>query len=221
MLKCRNFFLLPVIIGYFLLFYSLSASAQDFDAALLTLQKQWAKANYQTDEKQLETVFKKLKQQAQTLVDKYPKKAEPLIWQAIILSSDAGKNGGLSALGKVKKARQLLLQAEKINPNALDGSIYTSLGSLYYQVPGWPIGFGDDEQAEKYLKKALEINPKGIDPNYFYADFLLDQKRYKEAKNYFDRAFNAPPRATRPIADQGRKDEIKAKLKALQEELKE
>jgi hypothetical protein len=55
-----------------------------------------------------------------------------------------------------------------IDPRALQGSAYTSLGSLYYQVPGWPIGFGDDKRAEAMLLKALEINPDGIDPNYFY-----------------------------------------------------
>ena len=48
-------------------------------------------------------------------------------------------------------------------------------GFPYYQVPGWPVGFGDDEKAEQLLKQALAINPTGIDPNFFYGDFLLDQ----------------------------------------------
>ena len=93
-----------------------------------------------------------------TLVESYPDRAEPKIWLAIALSTDAGINGGLSALGEVKEARRLLESAEKIDPAALDGSIYTSLGSLYYQVPGWPIGFGNDDKAEAYLKQALAIN---------------------------------------------------------------
>ncbi|MDA1382172.1 hypothetical protein PCI56_27515 [Plesiomonas shigelloides subsp. oncorhynchi] len=53
----------------------------------------------------------------------------------------------------VKEAKASLEKALKQNPNALDGSAYTSLGSLYYKVPGWPVGFGDDEQAERLLKK--------------------------------------------------------------------
>ena len=69
----------------------------------------------------------------------------------------------------VCSSKNLLLQAEKIDSNALNGSIYTSLGSLYYKVPGWPIGFGDNSKALIYLKKALQINPNGIDANYFYA----------------------------------------------------
>jgi Tfp pilus assembly protein PilF len=50
-------------------------------------------------------------------------------------------------------------------------------GALYYQVPGWPIGFGDKDKANELLKKALALNPDGIDPNYFYGDFLLKEKK--------------------------------------------
>jgi tetratricopeptide (TPR) repeat protein len=191
------------------------AHSQSMDEAILQLQKEWAVANYQTAEDDLEKTFEALVKKAEEMVKKYPDTAEPLIWNAIIVSSDAGKNGGLSALGKVKTARKLLLEAEKINSDALDGSIYTSLGSLYYQVPGWPIGFGDDKQAEKYLKKALDINPDGIDPNYFYADFMLEEGNKEEARKYFNKALAAPARPNRPVADKGRRDEIHAKLKTL------
>ena len=68
----------------------------------------------------------------------------------------------------------------------LNGSVYTSLGSLYYQVPGWPIGFGSDKKAESYLKKALAVNPDGMDPNYFYGDFMLQEKKnYSEERVLF------------------------------------
>ncbi len=120
--------------------------------------------------------------------------------------------GGLGALGKVKEARRLLEAALQIDATVLDGSAYTSLGSLYYQVPGWPIGFGDDEKAESNLKKALAINPDGIDPNYFYGDFMLEQDNYSEAVRYLEKASAAPPRPDRPLADLGRKREISAKL---------
>lgn len=189
--------------------------ANNLDETVHDLQKQWAIANYETVEADLEKAFEELTAKAEQAVTSFPDKAEPLIWNAIIVSSDAGKNGGISALGKVKKARKLLLQAEKINPDALNGSIYTSLGSLYYQVPGWPLGFGDDDEAEKYLKKALSLNPTGIDPNYFYGDFMLEEGKYQEAKEYFNKALNAPARPQRPLADKGRRGEIEAKLKKI------
>lgn len=190
--------------------------ANTLDETIHTLQQEWAIANYKTSESELESAFEKLTAKAQEAVNTYPEKAEPLIWNAIIVSSDAGKNGGFGALGKVKEARVLLLKAEKINPNALHGSVYTSLGSLYYQVPGWPLGYGDDEQAEKYLQKALSMNPDGIDPNYFYGDFLLENGKHQEAKTYMEKALNAPARKERPLADEGRRGEISAKLKIIE-----
>ena len=198
-----------------LLLLNNSIYANNLDDAIHDLQKQWAIANYETAEDDLDKAFEALTVKAEQTVAQFPDKAEPLVWNAIIVSSDAGKNGGFGALGKVKKARKLLLAAEKINPDALNGSIYTSLGSLYYQVPGWPIGFGDDDEAEKYLQKALAMNPDGIDPNYFYGDFLLDQGKSDEAIVYFNKALNAPARAARPLADKGRRGEIEEKLKTI------
>ena len=101
----------------------------------------------------------------------------------------------------------------------LNGSIYTSLGSLYYQVPGWPIGFGNDDKAEKYLKKALALNPDGIDANFFYGDYLLEEGRYQEAVAALEKALHAPARPEREIADAGRRAEIQAKLKQAKDEL--
>jgi len=193
-----------------------SVFANALDETIHSLQKEWAIANYKTSESELEKAFEKLTIKAQDAVVAYPDNAEPLIWNAIIVSSDAGKNGGFGALGKVKEARVLLLKAEKINSRALHGSVYTSLGSLYYQVPGWPLGYGDNDQAEIYLKKALSINPDGIDANYFYGDFLLENGNYQEAKTYMNKALKAPSRQTRPLADAGRRSEINAKLKIIE-----
>ena len=103
----------------------------------------------------------------------------------------------------------MLEQAEKIKADALQGSVYTSLGSLYYQVPGWPIGFGDNDKARSYLQRARAINPNGIDPNYFYGDFLIEQNQNAEAIKVLEQALRAPARPDRPVADWGRREEIK------------
>jgi tetratricopeptide (TPR) repeat protein len=199
-------------------FFSFSTFA-DMPADIADIQQAWAKANYDTPEDQQEKVFETLVKQARDIVAAHPDKAEPKIWLAIVLSTDAGVTGGFGALGKVKEARKFLEEAEAIDATVLDGSVYTSLGSLYYQVPGWPIGFGNDDKAEQYLKKALEANPDGIDPNYFYADFMLEEGKPAEAKKYFQKALAAPARPNRPLADQGRKGEIAVKLSKVNEQL--
>lgn len=183
------------------------------------LQGRWAEINYQLPEKQREAAFAKLSEQAQQAVAAEPKAAELLIWRGIILSTYAGAKGGLGALGLVKQAKASLEQALAEDPQALAGSAYTSLGSLYYQVPGWPVGFGDDDKAEAMLKRALSINPDGIDPNYFYADFLQRNQRYAEAKAALQKALQAPARPGRELADQGRREEVEALLAKVQSEL--
>ncbi len=185
---------------------------------LKLLQTRWAEINYQVPAAEKETDFAKLSAQAATMVRQDPA-AELLIWQGIILSTYAGAKGGLGALDLVKQAKGSLEQAIKVDPAALDGSAYTSLGALYYQVPGWPVGFGDDEQAEVLLKKALTMNPDGIDPNYFYGDYLAREKRYSEARVVLEKALAAPDRPGREVADSGRRAEVKALLAKVQSEL--
>ena len=109
----------------------------------------------------------------------------------------------------VKSARKDLERSIDIDGNALQGAASTTLGSLYYHVPGWPIGFGSDTKAEKYLRRGLEIAPEDIDANYFYADFLFQSGEYKAALQYSERALNAVPRPGRELDDEGRRAEIR------------
>lgn len=196
--------------------FALSDNGQ---AQLHQLQTRWAEINYQTPEKQREEAFAKLVTQADAALASEPKAPELLIWRGIILSTEAGAKGGLGALGLVKEAKASLEQALAIDPQALAGSTYTSLGSLYYQVPGWPIGFGDDEKAEKMLTQALAINPDGLDPNYFYGDFLQRQKRYEEARAALEKALAAKDRPGRELADNGRRAEATALLQQVESKL--
>jgi Tfp pilus assembly protein PilF len=106
-----------------------------------------------------------------------------------------------------------------IDPRALDGSAYTSIGTLYYKVPGFPLGFGDKDKARAYLQKALQLDPAGIDQNYFYADYLYEQGDYRDALQYAERAAHAPPRPTRASADRGRHQEVDALAEKIKRKL--
>lgn len=183
--------------------------------AVRTIQNQWAEAMYHTTGDTKEAELEKLANQSRNLVAIHAQDADAYVWEGIILASYAGAKGGLGALSLVKEAKSALEKAIELNPDAMNGSAYTSLGSLYYQVPGWPLGFGDDEQAEKLLKKGLSINPTGIDPNYFYGDFLYRQKRYDEAQKVLETALKAAPREGRALADEGRRGEINKLLEEV------
>jgi tetratricopeptide (TPR) repeat protein len=192
---------------------AIPAFAQDapFATELTDIQQGWEQANYQAanageKQRQLEA----LSARSEALARKYPRHAEPLVWEGIVLSSYAGAKGGLGALSLAKKSRDCLLEATRIDPAALRGSAYTSLGALYYKVPGWPIGFGDEEKASDFLNKALALNPDGMDPNYFFAELLYEQGEYSRSMQHLQKALAAPPRPDRPVADAGRRAEINA-----------
>lgn len=211
--------LLPLVLLSSITFSNLLIADEKLDAGIANIQHEWAKANYSTPKDAQEEAFKKLMEQAHQFSEKNANAAQALVWEAIANAGYAKAKGGLGALKYAEKARDLLLSAEKADPNVLQGSVYTSLGSLYYKVPGWPIGFGDKNKAKAYLEKALQINPDGIDPNYFYADFLSERGEYEKAIPYYEKALAAPARQGREDADVGRKAEAEEGLKAAKKKL--
>ena len=200
------------------LFILLSVCSPGFAATSVPqLQKDWAVANYELQRDEQEQAFELLIEKASNAVAMEPNDAELLIWKAIIESTYAGKASGFTALSLVKSARADLEAAMEIDPMALNGSAYTSLGALYYQVPSWPIAFGSSKKARKLLEKAIEVNPDGIDSNYFYGAFLVEEKDYDSARQMLTKAMDAPARPGRELADSGRRAEIRELLSQLDE----
>ena len=197
------------ILAFMFIFSPMMAMADWVDDMKL-MQDQWAKFNYLTSKSSKQEGLEQLLDIANEKLAIYPDQPEILIWHAIIEASYAGSLSAINptALGYVKSAKKHLEEAIDIDGDVLDGSAYTSLGSLYYQVPGWPIGFGDTDKANEYLKKGLALNPNGIDSNFFYADFLIDKGEIEEAKVYLTKARKAPSRPGREDADQGRRIEV-------------
>jgi len=191
----------------------------DLTSEIHALQTSWAQANYVLKGDVQINAFENLIKQAEATTNNYSDKAESWIWLGIIQSTYAGKAGPLDALSYAKAAKVSLEKAMNIDASALNGSAYASLGTLYSKVPGWPLGFGDDDKASAFLKKAVEVNPKGIDSNYFYADYLLEEDKYQAARKYLLIAQAAPERHDRPLADKGRQQEISTLLKKVNEEL--
>ncbi len=193
------------------------ARAADMEQGLREIQQRWAEANYRLEGGEQKDAFEALAEDAAALVAAHPDRAEPLVWQGIVLSTYAGVKGPFGAMSLAKKSRDALHAAEKLDPTVLRGSVYTSLGALYYKVPGGFIGFGDKDRAREYLEKAIAMNPDGIDPNYFYGEFLYEEKDYEAARRALEHALEAPARSDRTLADQGRREEIRELLARVEE----
>jgi len=202
-----------------LLSIQVSPAWADLNTEITLLQKRWAQVNYQFEGKNQLSAFESLLADANAMSKKYPDAAPAWLWTGIIKSTYAGAKGGLGALKLAKASKADLEHAIEIEPQVMNGSAYASLGTLYFNVPGWPLGFGDDDKAEQLLLKALAINPDGIDSNYFYADYLFNEDRYLEAEKFLLKAQAAPKRPNRPLADAGRQKEISAALIKVREAL--
>jgi tetratricopeptide (TPR) repeat protein len=190
------------------------------NADILRIALDWEHIKFEVenaDEQEMKMAA--LAEHAGTLVQQYPNQPEPTIWLGILISEQASmaneNSSPVKALRLALKARDILTEAEKVDPTALDAGAPTSLGVLYYRVPSFPLGFGDKTKARHLLQEATINAPNGLDANYFYGDFLFQQKEYPEAAKVLKHALALPAHPERPIWDHSRRlviQELLAKL---------
>ena len=200
-----------------LLLLSPQSFAESLNDSLQRIESEWASIYYSTPKQKQGPAYCQLLDKTIHLSRQHPNNAEPIIWEAIVKATNADHQDAVSALESIHDARDLLLKAIEINPQAMDGSAYVTLGTLYYMAPKWPIGFGDEETAQKMLQTGLKINPNGIESNYFYGDFLLSNNNFNEAEKYFKRALAIPARAEQFYADNQLKEQARIALKNTHE----
>jgi tetratricopeptide (TPR) repeat protein len=199
---------------------ALAADPSPMDAELRPIESEWARITYQvTDGDEKEKQLQGLADAASGVTARYPNRAEPIIWEGVIASSEARYAGPFGALGFAKRARDLFEKAGRLDYSALDGAVPTSLGALYYMVPGFPLGFGDNGKARRYLEQGVEISPRGLDSNFFYGDFLYRTGQYGKAAAVLKQALDAPADRERPVWDAGRRAEIRMLLAKVDQKL--
>jgi tetratricopeptide (TPR) repeat protein len=194
--------------------YHGKADEENVQEVVHRLEAEWEDIFYRQPKDQHAKRFKELLERVHQVSETHSSSAEPLVLEAIVLCTYAGAEFGFSALTKVKQARKLLRRAIDIDPRAMEGSAYVTLGNLYYRLPGWPISFGDNDVARQYLQVALKLFPDALDANYFYGDFLLNQGEYEQAIIYLERAEQAPIRPHMALSDAKLKEEVHTALLA-------
>lgn len=182
-----------------------------------TFERQWAICQYQTS---LNTAqikcYEHLIRQIKQLQTQHQDDLTLKTLHAINLASLAGVDDAPSPLKLIREAKDTLQEVINKDPSTLHSAAYVILGALYYRAPGWPISFGDNDKAEKYLKKAIAIHPENLTTLYFYADFLATQGKKKEAITYLNNALKLDISSNRTIANAGRKADIQRLLDKLQ-----
>jgi thioredoxin-like negative regulator of GroEL len=200
----------------FLILFAGPLSASELNNSLVSLENEWAATYYQASEAQQRQAYPQLLIKAADLVKRYPQAAEAKIWLATVMVSNAAVESSLTVLATLDSAKVLLEEAISQNPTALNGAAYLTLGTLYYMVPGWPVSFGDTQVAEQILKTSLQINPQGVDANYFYGDYLLRQERVAEAEVFFHKAVQVSVRKQQLLNDTQLQQQAKLALANIQ-----
>ncbi len=207
-------FILTVIISV-----SLNASSAKMDAAMQPLKQEWAEIKYTIAEKQKRSQLESLIKRVDAVAASYPNEVQPIVWRGTMLSTMASLKSGFSALSSAKKAKKDLELALRQDASAEKGYAHVILGALYSRVPGKPIGFGSKEKAKHHLLTALQMDPDGLDANFFYGEFLLEQGEFVAAKKYFEVAQKSPVNLENKTLDIGRRQEIAKAMSVVNQKL--
>jgi len=173
--------------------------APNLEREFFEIAQGWDQARYAIqDEPAQLAALRELARRTEVLAQQFPNVARIRVWQGILLAGEADDSDWLAALRLANDSQRILLATEhEPLDRATTALLETALGALYAQTPQFPVAFGDRALAEAHLRRGLEADPAGLEPNYYYADFLYRQHRYDEA----ERALNNPWRRSRaPVA---------------------
>jgi hypothetical protein len=165
----------------------LATAAAPVDDAVAELQRDWEVIRYQTPAAEREKRFEALAARAHQASERFPGRAEPLVWEGIIVSSWAGEKGGLGALSLAKQAKAMYEAVDRDRrPARSTDRPTTAWGSCTTRCPAGRSASATRTRQRDLIQKALAINPKGIDPNFFYGEFLIETKHPEEAVTYLE-----------------------------------
>ncbi len=194
-----------------LLLTPMNSFADTINAKVLELQNGWDHISFEiNNNRQQKKAIRDLSTVAINYSNQYPDSAEIKAWAGIIISTEAGfyRLNVVKALKTATLAKDILEEALLLDPNVINGGVYSSLGLLYNEVPGSPIGFGDKDLAKNFLTKALKISPNGMISNFFNGQYYFKKKKYSAALQYFKKAKQGSFQDNRELAKKGTIKEI-------------
>lgn len=192
------------------------AQAETIDETLLDIEHRWAHAVYEVSGRERSEALAALLDDVRAFATKYNNSPDAAAWHGIIARECVKVMGHGNSTRLRREARDALLKAESLDPLVLDGLVYANLGALYSQTPSRFGGFGSKVRGIGYLWKAIVVDPDGLDSNYLYAELLIDENRFEEAREVLAKASKTPARPDHLASDQGRRRQILSLLEKVE-----
>ncbi|HEX4405032.1 MAG TPA: hypothetical protein VH560_09400 [Polyangia bacterium] len=128
---------------------------------------------------------------AERAVAANPNRVEGHYWAAVCMGNYALGLGVMRALanGLEGKFRERLGRAEQLDRRYEGGAVDTAWGRFYDKLP-WPKR--DRAEAERRLRRAIEVNPLNLRARVYLAGVDLEEDRPAEAKRLLDEVAAAP-----------------------------
>jgi tetratricopeptide (TPR) repeat protein len=176
----------------------------------------FARASYQigirtTDKTRRKAIFEK----SFLAVEKYIDAGSTVVGTNYWYALNAGQYGKLKGIIKslflVKPMKKACKNVLRKDPGFEDGSAYTVLGAIEYEVPG-----GDLDLCISYCKKKLPYDKGDMTANLYLAKTYYKKKDYTKAKKYVETAINNNkyPKTASDKEDLAEAKELLKKVKA-------
>ncbi|PIO48566.1 MAG: hypothetical protein CMR00_04545 [[Chlorobium] sp. 445] len=176
-----------------------------------------------------ESFYRKAEHYARRAIKADPNKGEAYTWLAAALGNLALYYGGSAKVQLVVEIQRALNKAIALNEK--DDVAYSILGSFYRSLAnvGWferqvanvflgGLPEGGFAEAEKALKKAIELSPNTMRHHYELGLLYMDTRQLKEARKAFENAQRCPVLIA---SDRQRLTQIKKILAYIDEQLHE
>jgi tetratricopeptide (TPR) repeat protein len=196
-----------------------TAQARTVDEALNDIEQRWAHAVFESTGRNKNKALASLLVDVRDFASDHSSNPEAVAWHGIV-THECIRNHCKSNASKLRlEARDALLKAESLGPGPLGGLVYGNLGGLYAQTSSTFGGFGSKVKGIGYMWKAIVLDPDGLDSNYLYAELLVDEGRYQEARDILLRASTMTVRSDHELADRGRREQALALLRQVESQL--
>lgn len=160
--------------------------------SLERIRQEWAIAISALPANKRGEVLDTLGHMAHQVALRFPARPEPMVWEGIVLAAYAETRGPVLGYFAARRARELLLKAERLAPGSAGGLGYATLGMLYACALPWPFSFGDVATSHEYLERGLAALPDATETNLLHGEFVLTRADYPGAARSLRKALAAP-----------------------------